>query len=73
MVIKQFQNFAANKVLTNTRLLFVTALESRLKDTGNIRIPVSDVITVTSQVSFKIKFYDYTFWVMFNERVRKSK
>ena len=31
MVIKQFQNFTANKVLTNTRLLFVRALESRLK------------------------------------------
>ena len=30
MVIKQFQNFTANKVLTNTRLLFVRALESRL-------------------------------------------
>ena len=30
MVMKQFQNFTANKVLTNTRLLFVRALESRL-------------------------------------------
>ena len=30
-VIKQFQNFTANKVLTNTRLLFVRALESRLR------------------------------------------
>ena len=30
MVIKQSLNFTANKVLTNTRLLFIRALESRL-------------------------------------------
>ena len=28
MVIKQFQNFAGNKVLTNARLIFKRALES---------------------------------------------